>query len=349
MPANCSAACARCRPSPTRTLARGRFAAAVERAFEAAKSATGARAVLTAIAIFLVFGSVVLVLWVGAQDVIAGDITPGRLSQFVLYAVFAASGLGQLSEVWGELSQASGAAERLFEIMNVKPRDQAAGAAGPAAGAGARRDRLRQRALRLSDAAGDPGARRRVVARAAGREGRDRRPVGRRQEHDLPPDPALLRSGCPAPSASTACRSPTPIRCALRRHIALVPQDTVIFAASIADNIRFGRPEASDADVSARGRACAGLRIHQPPAAGFRHAGRRARRHALGRPAPAHRHRARDPARRAAAPARRGDVLARRRERDAGAGRARTADGASAPRSSSRTGSRPCSPATASW
>ena len=90
------------------SLARSRFAAAVERAFEAAKSATGARAVLTAIAIFLVFGSVVLVLWVGAQDVIAGDITPGRLSQFVLYAVFAASGLGQLSEVWGELSQAVG-------------------------------------------------------------------------------------------------------------------------------------------------------------------------------------------------------------------------------------------------
>ena len=56
-----------------------------------------------------------------AQAVIAGDITPGRLSQFVLYAVFAASGLGQLSEVWGELSQASGAAERLFEIMNVRP------------------------------------------------------------------------------------------------------------------------------------------------------------------------------------------------------------------------------------
>jgi ATP-binding cassette subfamily B protein len=105
-------------------MARGRFAAAVERAFEAAKSATGARAVLTAVAIFMVFGSVVLVLWVGAQDVIGGDITPGRLSQFVLYAVFAASGLGQLSEVWGELSQASGAAERLFEIMSVKPQIQ---------------------------------------------------------------------------------------------------------------------------------------------------------------------------------------------------------------------------------
>src|SRR6185295_10533819 len=95
--------------------------AAVERAFTAARDATKARGVLTAVVIFLVFSSVVVVLWVGAQDVLAGHITPGRLSQFVLYAVFAASGLGQLSETWGELSQASGAAERLFEILGVKP------------------------------------------------------------------------------------------------------------------------------------------------------------------------------------------------------------------------------------
>src|SRR5205807_5642472 len=80
-----------------------------------------ARAILTAIAIFLVFASVVVVLWVGAQDVLTGRMSAGRLSQFVLYAVFAAAGLGQLSEVWGELSQASGAAERLFEILNVRP------------------------------------------------------------------------------------------------------------------------------------------------------------------------------------------------------------------------------------
>ena len=73
-----------------------------------------ARAVLTAVVIFLVFASIVVVLWVGAQDVLAGSITPGRLGQFVLYAVFAAGGLGELSQVWGEISQASGAAERLF-------------------------------------------------------------------------------------------------------------------------------------------------------------------------------------------------------------------------------------------
>ena len=102
-------------------LAQSRFGAAVERAFEAARDSTRARALLTAIIIFLVFASVVVILWVGAQDVLAGRTTPGTLGQFILYAVFAASGLGQLSEVWGELSQASGAAERLIELLAVEP------------------------------------------------------------------------------------------------------------------------------------------------------------------------------------------------------------------------------------
>src|SRR4249920_2568317 len=102
-----------------------RFTAAVEQAYAAACGATKVRAVLTAVVIFLVFASIVIVLWVGAQDVLAGDITPGRLSQFVLYAVFAAGGLAELSQVWGEISQASGAAERLFEILGVEPRIKA--------------------------------------------------------------------------------------------------------------------------------------------------------------------------------------------------------------------------------
>src|SRR5437764_7999703 len=102
-------------------LAQSRFAAAVGRAFEAARQSTRARAVLTAIIIFLVFGSVVVILWVGAQDVLAGRTTPGTLGQFILYAVFAASGLGQLSETWGEVSQASGAAERLTELLAIEP------------------------------------------------------------------------------------------------------------------------------------------------------------------------------------------------------------------------------------
>jgi ATP-binding cassette subfamily B protein len=94
-----------------------RFAGAVERAFAAAKARTKARAGLTALAIFLVFASVVGILWYGAQDVLAGTMTGGRLGQFVLYAVLAAASTGELSEVWGEINQAAGAAERLGELL----------------------------------------------------------------------------------------------------------------------------------------------------------------------------------------------------------------------------------------
>src|ERR1700751_2436189 len=84
--------------------AAARFRAAVERAFAAARASTRARAVLTAVGIFLVFASVVVILWVGAQDILVGRITAGRLVQFVLYAVIAAGGLSELSQVWGEIS-----------------------------------------------------------------------------------------------------------------------------------------------------------------------------------------------------------------------------------------------------
>src|SRR4051794_38571658 len=94
-------------------LADARFGGEVEQAYEAARTSTRARAVLTAIIIFIVFASVVAILGIGSHDVLVGSITPGRLGQFVLYAAFAAAGLGQLSEVWGEVSAASGAAERL--------------------------------------------------------------------------------------------------------------------------------------------------------------------------------------------------------------------------------------------
>src|SRR3954466_4981398 len=93
------------------SLAEKRFGGEVEQAYEAARTSTQARAVLTAVIIFIVFSSVVAILWIGSHDVLTGTITPGRLGQFVLYAAFAAAGLGQLSEVWGEVSAASGAAE----------------------------------------------------------------------------------------------------------------------------------------------------------------------------------------------------------------------------------------------
>jgi ATP-binding cassette, subfamily B, bacterial len=229
-------------------LARGRFAAAVERAFVAARDSIRARAILTAIAIFLVFASVVVVLWVGAQDVLAGRVSAGRLSQFVLYAVFAAAGLGQLSEVWGEISQAAGAAERLFEILNVppaivapaRPRPLPQPARGEIAFADVRfcyPARPANPALDGVSFAVRPGEKVAVVGPSG---------AGKSTIFHL-----ILRFYDPTSGTVTFDGVPLvdvdPL--ALRRHIALVPQDTVIFATSIRENIRFGRPDASDAEV----------------------------------------------------------------------------------------------------
>ena len=99
-----------------------RFGEAVERSFAAADARAKARAGLTGIAIFLVVASVVGVLWYGAQDVLSGNMTGGRLGQFVLYALLAAAAVGELSEVWGEVSQAAGAAERLAELLSIETK-----------------------------------------------------------------------------------------------------------------------------------------------------------------------------------------------------------------------------------
>jgi ATP-binding cassette subfamily B protein len=230
-------------------LATGRFAAAVERAFHAACDSIRARAVLTAIAIFLVFSSVVLVLWVGAQDVLAGEITPGRLSQFVLYALFAATGLGQLSEVWGEISQAAGAAERLFEILAVKPEIEPPGRPlslpEPARGEISFNNVRFAYPTRQESGVLDEvsfGVRRGEKIAIVGPSG-----AGKSTVFHL-----ILRFY--DPTSGTITFDGIPLReadpFALRRHIALVPQDAVVFAATLADNIRFGRPDASDADVA---------------------------------------------------------------------------------------------------
>ena len=309
-------------------LATGRFGAAVERAFAAARDSIKARAVLTGIAIFLVFASVVVVLWVGAQDVLDGRISAGRLSQFVLYAVFAAAGLGQLSEVWGEVSQAAGAAERLFEILNVRPRDRQPGASGP-------RCRSRRAARSPSRMCASPIRRGPTVPVLDGvsfavRRGEKVAIVGPSGAGKSTIFHLILRFYDPVSGAVRFDGVPLPDvdPLALRRRIALVPQDTVVFAA-IDPREHPLRPAGGErrARSSARPSSRTRVGIHRPAAAEARHAGRRARGHAVGRPAPAHRHRPRHPARRAAAAARRGDLLARRRERDAGAGRARAADG----------------------
>ena len=230
-------------------LADTRFAAAVERAYAAALHSTRARSILTAIIIFLASASVVGILWVGAKDVLAGRLTAGTLSQFVLFAVFAASGLGQLSEVWGEISQAAGSAERLGELLAIEPTIQAPAAPvplpTPPRGEVAF-DNVRFAYPTRPQAAVLDGISLRVRAgeRVAivGPSG-----AGKSTVFHL-----LLRFYDPAAGAVTfdgvPCNAADPHE--LRSRIALVPQDVAIFAASIADNIRFGRLDASDDEVA---------------------------------------------------------------------------------------------------
>ncbi|MBO4226516.1 ABC transporter ATP-binding protein/permease [Bradyrhizobium neotropicale] len=229
-------------------LAAARFGGEVEQAYDAARNSTRARAVLTLIIIFIVFSSVVLILWVGSHDVLAGAMTPGRLGQFILYSAFAASALGQLSEVWGEISAASGAAERLFEILRVKPEITAP--AAPLA--------LPQPAR--GDVAFDNVSfaypTRRSVKTVDGvsfsvRSGEKVAIVGPSGAGKSTLFHLLLRFYDPA--SGTISFDGVPIRQAdpsvVRSRMALVPQDTVVFAASARENIRFGRPDASDAEV----------------------------------------------------------------------------------------------------
>jgi ATP-binding cassette subfamily B protein len=229
-------------------LANGRFGGEVEQAYEAARTSTRARAVLTAIIIFIVFSSVVLILWVGSHDVLTGTITPGRLGQFLLYAAFAATGLGQLSEVWGEVSAASGASERLFEILRVKSAIVAPASprALPVPSRGdvsfdhvgfaypTRPDARAVDGVTFSVRAGEKVA---IVGPSG---------AGKSTLFHL-----LLRFYDPL--AGTISFDGVPINSAdqheLRRHIALVPQESVAFATTARENIRFGRPDATDAEV----------------------------------------------------------------------------------------------------
>lgn len=229
-------------------LARTRFAGEVEQAYQAARSSTKARAVLTLIVIFIVFASVVVILWVGSHDVLVGTISPGRLGQFILYTAFAASGLGQLSEVWGEVSAASGAAERLFEILRVRP--QIAAPASPRALPQPARGDVgfdnvsfayptRPNALAVDGVSLKVGSGEKVAI--VGPSG-----AGKSTLFHL-----LLRFY--DPKSGTISLDGVPIRQAdpaeVRARIALVPQDSVVFAASARENIRFGRPDATDVEV----------------------------------------------------------------------------------------------------
>jgi ATP-binding cassette subfamily B protein len=221
-----------------------RYGGAVESAYDAARKAIRARALLTGFGILLIFGSIVGVLWYGAQNVLSGDMTAGTLGQFVLYAVIAASSLGTLSEVWGELSAAGGAAERLTELLQEVPaiHDPEHPTPLPVPPLGhvefasvsfaypARVSAITLKTLSFTIKPGETVA-------IVGPSGAGKSTIFSLLMRFYDPNSGAIKlDGIDLREASLAD---------LRSRFAIVPQDVSIFAASIHDNIAFGVPEAS--------------------------------------------------------------------------------------------------------
>ena len=232
-----------------------RFSRASEEAYAAQRSATGSRAILSGVAIFLVSASVVMVLWTGATEVFAGRMSGGRLSQFLLYAVLAASSLGQLSEVYGEISAAAGAAGRLGEILATPPsitapphpRAMPQPPLGSLAfeGTSFRYPGRKEPALTDFDVSIRPGERVALV----GPSGAGKSTVLQLALRFYDPQSGrVLVDGVAGPEADPE---------QWRARFALVPQDPVIFGVSIHDNIAYGRPDASRTEVEEAARLAA--------------------------------------------------------------------------------------------
>lgn len=248
---------------------RAAFGRLTEQSFDAARKRVGVRAVMTAIVIFLVFTGVVGVLWIGARDVRAAAMSPGELAQFLIYAVIVSASVGALSEIWGELQRAAGATERLVELLNAEdptpapaepaPMPAAAsnegrGANGRAGAGGAVRfDAVTFRyparpavpALDAFDLSVAPGE---TVA-LVGPSGAGKTTVFQLLQRFYDVDQGQVT----VDGVDVAAAAPTD----LRSRIAMVPQEPVIFASSARENIRFGRPDATDEEVAEAARAAA--------------------------------------------------------------------------------------------
>ncbi|MEW4460606.1 ABC transporter transmembrane domain-containing protein [Roseibium algicola] len=232
----------------------GRYADAVNAAFQAARQAIVARAALTGFAIMVIGASIVAVLWIGASDVFSGRITGGELSQFLLYSILAAGSLAALSEVWGELSQAAGAAERLSELLEIQPEIAAPEnpVSLPETPRGeivfqdvsfAYRNAEKMPVVRDLSLTISPGETVAVV----GPSGAGKSTLFSLLMRFYDPVSGDIRlNGVALPDLDPED---------LRRHIALVPQDTAIFGASIAENIAYGRSDASQEEVIAAAEA----------------------------------------------------------------------------------------------
>jgi ATP-binding cassette, subfamily B, bacterial len=235
---------------------RAAFGDVTEHAFDAARRRIAARSVQTALVIFLVFTSIVAVLWIGARDVRYGTMTPGELVQFVIYSVMVAGSVGALSEIWGELQRAAGATERMVELLHavdpihdpVEPRplpNRLAGAIAFEHVTFRYPSRPETPALHDLTLRVEPGQ---TVA-LVGPSGAGKTTIFQLLMRFFDPDGGRVTiDGFDLRDV---------MRTDLRRQLALVPQEPVIFAASARENIRFGRPEASDAEVEAAARAAA--------------------------------------------------------------------------------------------
>ncbi len=227
-----------------------RYHATVEAGFDTAVRRTRMRAMLTAAGLLLVFGAITLVLWLGAHDVVAGRMTGGELGQFLLYAMFVGTAAASLTEMWGEVQRAAGAMERLAELLAVSPAIRAPRhpqmlPARPAGG-------IRFEDLRFAYPS-RPGHWALDGVSLDVRPGETIAFVGPSGAGKSTTFQLLLRFYDPAAGRilldgiDIAAADPQ----AVRARIALVPQETVLFGASARDNIRYGRPDASDADIEA--------------------------------------------------------------------------------------------------
>ncbi|KAA0583743.1 ATP-binding cassette domain-containing protein [Azospirillum sp. B21] len=237
---------------------RALFGKRVEEAFDVAIRRVRVRALMTVIVIVLVFGAVGIILWIGGHDVVAGRLTPGELSAFVIYSVVVAGSVGAISEVIGDLQRAAGATERLFGLLAIESEIRAPAAPkplpSPAAGA-LSFDAVRFHYPSRPDWAAlegfsldvRPGERVALV----GPSGAGKSTVFQLLLRYYDPQAGSVRLD------GVELRDADPV--AVRRRLGLVAQDPVVFSANAWENIRYGRPDASDAEVRAAAEAAHAL------------------------------------------------------------------------------------------